>query len=324
MPARGARSAPIFNSSKPSELKRYFIDLEYLFKEAKVTNHEEKIGLALRYVDIDVADLWATLPESSASPANYDAFKRAVQELYPDADENERYSLKDLELCTAQAKKDGMYTLKDAAEYHRKFTVITHFLIEKGRLSNMEANRLYIRGFQERFWVLVSNRLQLKDTDHHPADPWDIKDVYSAVKFMLRGTSSVSRRNEPAPIAMPSVTTERAPISPAPIAMPFETEDFTQLIAQITKNIVESLQFTNQHEDQKRSKPINCHFCGKGHFIRDCPLVSEYIEMGKCQRNEEGKIILPSGAEIPRGIAGTLIKDRLDEYHRQHPDQLAA
>jgi hypothetical protein len=46
--------------------------------------------------------------------------------------------------------------------------------------------------------------------------------------------------------------------------------------------------------------------------------------VGKCKRNVEGKIVLPSGAFIPRDIVGKYMKDRFDEWHRRNPGQLAA
>ncbi|KAF9040168.1 hypothetical protein BJ165DRAFT_1351674 [Panaeolus papilionaceus] len=327
MPARGARSAPTFNPDKPRELKRYFIDLEYLFKEANVTDDEEKIGSALRYIDTDVAELWATLEECNSVGPDYPSFKKAVRELYPDADENERYTLQDLELCIAQAKRDGMYTLGNAADYHRKFTVISHFLTEKKRLSDIETKRLYTQGFQERFWILVNNRLQLKDVDHHPADPWDISEVYAAVRFLLRGTSNAPRPETSTAISVPALTNTQPVSNPTPVSVPFKMEDFSQIIAQVTKSVVESLQLTNNRGSNGSRNPPNsgrCNFCGRDHFIRACELVSDYIRAGKCKKNIEGKIVLPSGAFVPSDIPSGLLKDRIDEWHRRNPNQLAA
>ena len=67
-----------------------------------------------------------------------------------------------------------------------------------------------------------------------------------------------------------------------------------------------------------------CNFCGiPGHFIRECEIVEEFIQFGKCKRSPKGKVVLPSGAMVPRSITGTWLRDRVDEYHRQNPGQLA-
>jgi len=60
------------------------------------------------------------------------------------------------------------------------------------------------------------------------------------------------------------------------------------------------------------------------HFGRDCEVAADYIKQGKCKRNIEGRITLPSGAFIPRDIPGKCFKERLDEWHSRNPGQTAA
>jgi hypothetical protein len=64
--------------------------------------------------------------------------------------------------------------------------------------------------------------------------------------------------------------------------------------------------------------------CGGPHYIKDCKVVDEYIAAGKCRRNTEGKIVLSTGAYVSRDIPGTLLMERIDEWHRRNPNQLAA
>jgi hypothetical protein len=54
-----------------------------------------------------------------------------------------------------------------------------------------------------------------------------------------------------------------------------------------------------------------------------CPAVDEYITAGKCRRNFEGKVILSTGAFCPRDIPGTLLRERIDEWHHRNPNQLS-
>jgi len=67
-----------------------------------------------------------------------------------------------------------------------------------------------------------------------------------------------------------------------------------------------------------------CNFCGTNHFIRDCEQVNDYVRAGKCKQNIEGKVVLPSGSFVPHSIQGALLRDRIEEWHRQNPNQLAA
>jgi hypothetical protein len=48
------------------------------------------------------------------------------------------------------------------------------------------------------------------------------------------------------------------------------------------------------------------------------------IEKGMCKRNSEGKVVLPSGAYVPRDIPGNLLSERIKEWHRRNPNQIAA
>jgi hypothetical protein len=57
---------------------------------------------------------------------------------------------------------------------------------------------------------------------------------------------------------------------------------------------------------------------------RECGTVDKYIKVGKCKRNFEGKVVLPSGAFVGRDISGQFLIQRIDEWHRQHLNQLAA
>jgi hypothetical protein len=66
--------------------------------------------------------------------------------------------------------------------------------------------------------------------------------------------------------------------------------------------------------------PLSCAFCSQtGHFIAQCLVCADYITNKKCDRNLEGKIVLPNGQYTPRSIPGRFIKDRIDEWHKHNP-----
>src|SRR5271163_3343081 len=64
--------------------------------------------------------------------------------------------------------------------------------------------------------------------------------------------------------------------------------------------------------------------CGGEHLIPNCKLVEDYIKMGKCRRNQEGKVVFPTGSYVPRAITGRHLADWIDKWHTEHPNQLAA
>ena len=131
MPARGDRSAPTFDPAKPRELKRFFVDLEYHFKAIPTLSDAEKKEHATRYVSIEVADIWETLPEFSNGNNTFDDFKKAIQSLYPAANEDYRYTLADMDILIGNRQRLGIHSLADLADYHAQFLAITKFLISK-------------------------------------------------------------------------------------------------------------------------------------------------------------------------------------------------
>ncbi|KAH7904032.1 hypothetical protein BJ138DRAFT_1019702 [Hygrophoropsis aurantiaca] len=70
--------------------------------------------------------------------------------------------------------------------------------------------------------------------------------------------------------------------------------------------------------------PSICNFCGQaGHFMRECPVCAGMIAAGKCRRDQMGRIVLPSGAQVSRELAGNNFAERIEEYHRLNPNQHA-
>ncbi len=320
MPPRGDCTAPTFDPSKPRELKRFFSELKYHFDTANVTDDTEKKNHATRYVDFDIAEIWESFPSFSDASATYDNFRAAVFELYPAADEEYRYTIADLDFLITDRQRLDITSLADLAAYHAQFLAITNFLISKHRLSQIEQQRAYVRGFPPALWSKVAHRLQLKFIDHYPDDPYPIADVYAAARFVFHSTRSSSLNySSTAPSPSPSI-----------LDSVFNTAQLSTIFAEFTKSIIAAI---NSTQRRPRAAPLladtaprnlECAFCGKGHFIRNCALVEEYRLAGKLKYNVDGKVILPTGAFVPRYIPGRFLKDRIDEWHRRHPGQLAA
>jgi hypothetical protein len=85
MPARGHSTAPHFDGNALN-LHLYFDEVDSLSTDAGL-NEEGKIQHALRYASCEDNELWSTLPEAVAQPADYARFHDAVIKLYPGADE---------------------------------------------------------------------------------------------------------------------------------------------------------------------------------------------------------------------------------------------
>jgi hypothetical protein len=313
MPARGERAAPTFDKDKPRELPRFFSELEYLFKRAEITNEAEKKEQVLRYVDFEIEQIWKTFPEFSSVASTYNDFKDAILDHYPDASGNYVYSLRDMDLLIGERQRLGIATSNDLSDYHLKFIAITAWLIDKKQLGHLEQERAYIRAFQPPFLNAIMNRLQVKDPDHHPNIPHKVKDVYDAARFILQSGSLTQSYMAP----LPSTSYQPSPI----IKTEPKTEDLGALFSELTKTLLEALNHNIMHHSQSshnhdshsnNTRVLICLFCGGPHPVRNCTCVDEHIKAGKCKRNVEGKIVLPTGAFVPRDIPGTHLRDRID------------
>jgi aspartyl protease len=205
-------------------------------------------------------------------------------------------------------------------DFHLKFLAITSWLIEKEQLAELEQRRGYLRAFQPQFLSLISNRLQLKNPDHHPNKPHSVPDIYDAARFILQGsTTAIQSFFAPIPSVVPAVVPNTSP-SPDSIKM----ESFGAIISEFTKIIADAMgQAGRSRSSPMQTRNVACNMCGGEHFIRDCPVVDKYIASGKCRRNIKGKVVLSTGAFVPREIPGTLLRERIDEWHRRFPNQLA-
>jgi len=59
-----------------------------------------------------------------------------------------------------------------------------------------------------------------------------------------------------------------------------------------------------------QSQAERCKFCrSAAHVEEECKEADKYILAGKCKHNVFGKIVLPSGAEVPRHIKGKCLRE---------------
>ncbi|KAJ7732586.1 hypothetical protein DFH07DRAFT_871063 [Mycena maculata] len=295
MPARGDRNAPVFDSQKPHELRRYFSDLEFLLGRASITVAAEKKQHATRFLTVEDQEIWEVLPSFTDAAKSYDDFKAEVLKLYAGNDEERRFSLGDLDALIGQYSRVGIITKDDLTSFYHQFLRITTYLIGKSRLSTAEQSRAFLRAMQPHY-LLQSNN-----------------DLYEAAEFVIAG----------------SVGTLTIATAPAPEVK--SDPGITALVSTVTKLITvlatqqASNANTNGSGTSKRPRPDGCGYCSDlDHFINQCPHVVTDTNAGKCRRNSDGRVVFPSGAFVPRSIPGKDLRTRLEEWHRQNPGQLAA
>jgi len=63
---------PKFSEDQPRELRRFFKELAKLFGPANITTKADKKAQTVRYVEVDTADMWKSLPEYSDPNFTYE------------------------------------------------------------------------------------------------------------------------------------------------------------------------------------------------------------------------------------------------------------
>ena len=151
--------------------------------------------------------------------------------------------------------------------------------------------------------------LELKFPNHFCDDPYPLEDVRAATEFMLQGTDSS--------VIQPS------PVEKKSIAMkPEDLQTFMEMFAKTIVNAIGNRGAPAQRQQVSFARPLvpegkMYHYCGaQDHYLRDCPECVAAIETGKCKKNAEGKLVLPSGSFVPCQIPGIYIRDHVEEWHR--------
>ena len=175
----------------------------------------------------------------------------------------------------------------------------------------------------------MKSRLQIIHPRHDPQDPYGLTDLYEAASYILQGNalSAIATPSYVPTATGPQIKTElQSEIQSAMRSAVAELgEMFKNVLgAQPTINTNPRPPLPPGRITASNDGSSKCNFCGvPGHFMRECEVANEYMRLGKCKRNVEGKIVLPASAVIPQHITGTWLRDRIDEYHRQNPGQMA-
>ena len=293
----------------------------------------------LKYLKVQTENLWKTAEAWSDATKTYNEFKNEVLKLYPGTMSDRTYTVQDLDLAISHYARISIISSADLGKYHRRFLLISQYLISKNRLATQEQSRSFFRGLRPQLEGRVRQWLQQKLIDHFPDNPYVLSDIYEAVHYVLMGTAFALR----APTQGQGLATFSSPTatsSPSPQvadATQVKLETLTSAITSLSKTVKNLLQTQAQQAGSSKPRPtgttsarINasgnsvCNFCGiLGHFIWECEVVEEFTRFGKCKRSPEGKVILPTGAMVPRSIPRAWMHNHVEEWHRQNPGQMA-
>ncbi len=163
----------------------------------------------------------------------------------------------------------------------------------------------------------------------HPAPLVPVPRDVSPPSAPMLATPAPSQFPLPSIHAFPPVPESPQPVQTNPITVTLDV--LAEAIATLNHGLEAILSAQQSAEscapepEAVQSQAERCKFCGStAHLEEECKEADKYILAGKCKRNIFGKIILPSGAEVPWHIKGKCLRKRFEEYHRQYPGQQAA
>lgn len=353
MPLPGERAAPEFDESKPRELKRYFRLVAQLLARAGITDEQAKKEHTVDYLSVEVSDLWQAQP--TFENGTWTEFKDAIGKLYPGSDNTNRYVLRDLTDIITEAQHSGIRNRADFGTFMRKLLACTDWLKASGSLSENESRRAFMDMLPEKLRTDVIDRLRIKSPNTPYDIPYPIPDVIEACEWFLQGVGSAATN----PGVLGGASDQSRYRSTTPVvhnassanAGMIKQEDLMPLIHMAIQQTIQRVQgpqntgvplsslphsavhqpppHIHVHNEQTphppslTNNPRSCFFCGDlYHIIRDCILRAQYLKEGKCIQNAEGQMVCPGGSQPPF-VRGGNLKERIDEWHRQNPGQLA-
>ncbi|KAG6875313.1 hypothetical protein C0992_004349, partial [Termitomyces sp. T32_za158] len=206
-------------------------------------------------------------------------------------------------------------------------------------------------GIPTSLWTKIAHQLEITKPDHHPLEPYNVKDVLEAGKWALKGTdTSITIHTAPASQPVGNGTPGILPLPTALIAaLPTLTapanyvkqEDLNKAILTALSSAMTRLKLlmnnsitANQQRNSQggnnsgNNQPNNnfCHFCGElGHGMScgHCLTVENYLRQGKIRRATDGKVVLPSGAVIPNYPNLKTFQERVNEWHHRNSNNIA-
>ena len=207
-----------------------------------MTSKVEKKEMVLRYVKLELEEVWGRYPDFKDQTKTYNDFKDAILAHYPESSGEFLYSLSNIDILVSDRFHNGIRTLEDLTDYHNRFEAISSWLLEKGHIEKLWQAQAYAQAFQPQFWDLIENRFIVKHPNIHLNVPYLMSDVYEIVRVILQGSYKGAKRQfaqamsqTSARLPEPQATTQVSP------DLNIKVENFGAIIAEFTKTMAEIL-----------------------------------------------------------------------------------
>ncbi|KZT24742.1 hypothetical protein NEOLEDRAFT_1066837 [Neolentinus lepideus HHB14362 ss-1] len=317
LPLRCDKAAPVFDPENPRSLLCYLEDLEDLFKAhpTLITNEANKKHATIKYVPMHKEEMWKGLPEYEDTAKTYEEFVTVLKMLYPAVHKDQHYSMGDMDRLVGEHVCISIHNLADLSTFYHEFLLITCFFCRRDLISEREQNRTSQCTFSQDLWTKVYMHLQIKNPEQVADTPYSVASVFEAASFFLAGMPATTIMEVKAETPEGKVKVEEY-TSLVDIIMKAVSQSLAPMLAAMAQG--STMVAGNTPACVMPTAPYQCHYCSANdHSIWHCPKVDD-------DQNIEEKVVLPSGIMVPQNLPGANMHERIMEWHRCNPSQVAA
>lgn len=205
MIAPGARDAPKFSSRRPEELRRFLRTIEDLWREAGVTNDQEKKEAVGKYADQESEEEWKAL-DTYESGTTWEDFKKELMSNYPEAAAAERGTPARIRRICKETQGIRLGDLTALYAFRRSFLAEAKKLKKApAAMANRELVELFIGSLSDQMAAAVLQYLGNKTEDgkkctkekctdiaqRRPEDKYDLDEVCKAAVQVSEGAQGM-------------------------------------------------------------------------------------------------------------------------------------
>ncbi|KIK52173.1 hypothetical protein GYMLUDRAFT_251425 [Collybiopsis luxurians FD-317 M1] len=300
MPAHNECNAPKWDSRHEDRLPTFFKDFEIAAEAAQIDKDHSKMKTeALHYIDMEARRFWKTLPSFQNTTKTWEDFKKEVISNYPDAKEEPNYNLEDLKKVVTSYSKSSISSLKEMANFHRKFNTVVYRLLDENIIAEVQADELYISVFTEKFREQLNVQLRLDHGKKARGKQYTQTQIKETVDEMLSDSPQ-------------GISVDKSPSSMSSITAVKQEPDMNDILSKMSAMLNKVLQVQSSSPSSSPSGS-------------DCPDLKSWINDGKVEFSPSSYIVLKGGKKLPdepRFSKGQ-IKKRFEHYFNENPSENA-
>src|SRR5882724_7832212 len=267
---------------------------------------------------------------------DWDTFKQALFREYPNA-RKPFISSADLGKFVDEKCQHEIHTLDEFATFHWEFRRLANRLTKEKRVSADGLNRAYKKSIHPELWDKILFYLSDEKTPCVKGEPFAVEYVREGAEHILEGFDHRYKTSRPSTTPK---TSSAPPISAPPVKS--EMSEVLNAIAMMGQNLQKVMTASQSNScpgpqgyahqpagfpsSQRMDHPHpgaarnSCFMCNEtAHFLNYCPVLLEYIRLGKASRNTQNNMVMLGNVDlIPSDPTNLLWAAQINEYYARN------